>query len=45
MVATTRETALLTVAAARTGENQSIQYLFHERQRIFTLSPRATADE
>ena len=45
-MATTRETDLVTVAAIRKGKDQSYQYLFNERQRIFSLPEKsARADE
>jgi hypothetical protein len=45
-MATTRETDLVTVAAIRRGKDKSYQYLFNERQRIFSLRKRsAGADE
>jgi Glutaminase len=37
---TTRESGLLTVAAIRRRKNEPPRYLFHERQRIFTLAER-----
>jgi hypothetical protein len=43
-MATNRETSLLTVAAIRKGRGKEAQYVFHERQRIFTLDERARAD-
>lgn len=40
----TRETAILTVAAIRIPEGErATQFLFNERQQIFTLPPEATA--
>ncbi|HEX3500003.1 MAG TPA: protein-glutamine glutaminase family protein [Stellaceae bacterium] len=44
-MAAARETSVLTVAAIRTGKDKSTEYLFNERQRIFTLAPRGAADE
>jgi hypothetical protein len=44
-MATARETSVLTVAAIRTGNNKSIEYLFNERQRIYSLATRVAADE
>jgi hypothetical protein len=40
-MAITRETDLVTVAAIRTGKNKSYQYIFNERQRIFSLAEKA----
>lgn len=45
MATTTRETAVLTVAAIRSGRKQSTEYLFNERQRIFTLGDPVAEDE
>jgi hypothetical protein len=39
-----RETGILTLAAIRGGKNRPLEYLFHERQRIFTLAAPAAAD-
>jgi glutaminase-like protein len=44
-MATARETGVLTVAAIRTGKNKSVEYLFNERQRIFSLAALLAADE
>jgi hypothetical protein len=45
-MATTRETDLVTVAVIRRGKDKSYQYLFNERQRIFSLPEKsAGADE
>lgn len=44
-MASARETDLVTVAAIRTNRKKPHEYLFHERERIFSLSPRATDDE
>ena len=44
-MATAREIGVLTVAAVRTEGKKSVEYLFNERQRIYTLSERAAADE
>ena len=44
-MATARETDLVTVAAIRKGDRKSVEYLFHERQRIYTLNERAAADD
>jgi hypothetical protein len=45
-MATTRETVLVTVAAIRRGKDKSYQFLFNERQRIFSLAEKAPgADE
>src|SRR4029434_4604357 len=45
-MATTRETDLVTVAAIRKDKGKSYQYLFNERQRIFSLPEKsAGADE
>ena len=44
-MATARETDLVTVAAIRTDKKQPYEYLFHERERIFSLSTRAARDE
>ena len=44
-MATPRETDLVTVAAVRTGAKKTVEYLFNERQQIFTLAENATADE
>jgi Glutaminase len=43
-MATTRETAILTVAAIRRRPRRPTEYLFNERQRIFTLANRVAAD-
>lgn len=43
-MATTREADLLTVAAIR-GPKGAREYLFHERERIYTLGARAAEDE
>jgi hypothetical protein len=40
----TEETALVTVAAIRTGRNRPPRYLFHERERIFTLAAPEAAE-
>jgi hypothetical protein len=39
-----RETDLLTVAAIRKRGRKSVQYLFHQRQRIHTLAAKPAAD-
>jgi hypothetical protein len=44
-MATARETDLVTVAAIRTGKQRNYEYLFHERERIFSLAPRAAGSE
>lgn len=44
-MAIARETDVLTVAAIRTGEKKSIEYLFNERQRIYALAERVAADQ
>jgi hypothetical protein len=44
-MATARETAVLTVAAIRSGKQRPTEYLFNERQRIYTLADRVTNDE
>jgi hypothetical protein len=43
-MARTEETALVTVAYIRGGKDQPARYLFHERERIFTL-PAAVRDD
>jgi glutaminase-like protein len=42
-MATTRETNLVTVAVVRRGKDKAFQYLFNERQRIFSLAEKAVA--
>ena len=42
---TARETGILTVAAIRSGKNRPVEYIFNERQRIFTLAEKAASDE
>jgi hypothetical protein len=44
-MATARQTAVLTVAAIRSGAKRPTEYLFNESQRIYTLAERAAADE
>jgi hypothetical protein len=44
-MATARESELVTVASIRPGRKSSAKYLFHERERIFSLSERAAGDE
>ena len=44
-MATARETDLVTVAAVRTGDRKTVEYLFNERQRIYVLADRAAADD
>ena len=43
-MAANQETSLLTVAAIRKGRGQQPHYLFHERQRIYTLNDKVSAD-
>jgi hypothetical protein len=43
-MAITRESDLLTIAAIRDTKQGTTQILFHERQRIFTLNKRLSAD-
>ena len=40
---TTRETNLVTVAVVRKGKGKASQYLFNERERIFSLAEKAAA--
>ena len=42
-MATTRETNVVTVAVVRKGKDKAYQYLFNERQRIFSLAEKAAA--
>jgi hypothetical protein len=42
---TARESNVLTVAAIRAGRNKAIEYLFNERQCIFSPSPSIAADK
>ena len=42
---TARESSVLTVAAICTGRNKAVEYLFNERQCIFTPAPSIAADE
>ena len=44
-MAPTEESALVTIAAIRTGRNRPTRYLFHERERIFTLSAPGAAED
>ena len=44
-MATARETDLVTVAAVRTGDRKTVEYLFNERQRVYVLADRAAADD
>src|SRR5258708_1056528 len=44
-MATARETDLVTVAAVRTGDRKTVEYLFNERQRIYVLADRTAADD
>jgi hypothetical protein len=44
-MAAAQEAALVTVATVRSGKKKPYEYLFHERQRIFSLSERAADDE
>ena len=44
-MATAREIDLVTVAAVRTGDRKTVEYLFNERQRIYVLADRAAADD
>ena len=44
-MAPTEESALVTIAAIRSGRNQPTRYLFHERQRIFTLISTGAAED
>lgn len=44
-MANRRESAVLTVAAIRSGAKQTAQYLFNERQSIFTATERVAADD
>jgi hypothetical protein len=44
-MAISRESDLVTIATIRKGKKSPDKYLFHERERIFTLSERAAGDE
>lgn len=44
-MATQRESDILTVAAIRSTKEAGSEVLFHERQRIYTLSTRAVKDD
>jgi hypothetical protein len=44
-MANARESAVLTVAAIRSGAKRTTQYLFNERQSIFTSAERVAADD
>jgi len=44
MATTTRETAVLTLAAIRSSKRKSTEYLFNERQRIYVLADRVAED-